>query len=151
MDGLWITLGILGGLLVLLALVALLGRVRGGRYVRPLFVLIAKVPLFRRLMQKASLAQLERENPELARAVRKIEAFGTPKTPEQVQTALNRLTPRERQAYLAAAREQQEAVPEAANRQQRRQLERQGFAGPAAAGGRSSGGGRSRPKKKKRR
>ena len=67
---------------------------------------MTKVPLLRKGIKKASMAQLERENPELARAVRKIEAFGTPKTPEQAQRALSLLSPAERKAYLAAVGEQ---------------------------------------------
>src|SRR5712691_245779 len=43
-----IPLWILLGLLVLIGIFALLGRVRGGRYLRPVVGAIAKVPLFRR-------------------------------------------------------------------------------------------------------
>ena len=98
---------------------AVLGRIRGGRYLRPLVTWLAKLPLLRRGIKKASMAQLERENPELARAVRKIEAFGTPKTPEQAQRALALLTPAERRAYLAAVSDQTE-MPEPTNRAARR-------------------------------
>ncbi len=94
---------VLGSLLFLMALLAVLGRVRGGRYLRPLVMWMTKVPLLRKGIKKASMHQLERENPELARAVKKIEAFGTPKTPEQAQRALALLSPSERRAYLAAA------------------------------------------------
>jgi hypothetical protein len=114
---------VLGVLLVLLAVVAVLGRFRGGRYLRPIVTWMAKVPLLRKGIKKASMAQLERENPELARAVRKIEAFGTPKTPEQAQRALGLLTPTERRAYLAAVGDQTE-MPEPTNRAQRRLIEK---------------------------
>jgi hypothetical protein len=110
---------VLGSLLLLLAVVAVLGRVRGGRYLRPLVTWMTKVPILRKGIKKASMAQLERENPDLARAVKKIEAFGTPKTPEQAQRALALLTPAERRAYLAAVSDQTE-LPQATNRAARR-------------------------------
>ena len=122
---LWsIPLIILGVLVLLLGLIVLLGRFRGGRYLRPVVTLIAKVPFFRRQMMKASVAALERENPDLASAMKKVERYGTPKTPEQAQKLLNRLTPAERKAYMAAVGEQQEAMPQPATRQQRRAMER---------------------------
>jgi len=114
---------VLGSLLFLMALVAVLGRIRGGRYLRPLVMWMTKVPLLRKGIKKASMAQLERENPELARAVKKIEAFGTPKTPEQAQRALALLSPSERRAYLAAAGDQSD-MPEPTNRAQRRLIEK---------------------------
>jgi len=119
-----IPLIILGVLVLLLGLIVVLGRFRGGRYLRPVVTLIAKVPFFRRQMMKASVAALERENPDLASAMKKVERYGTPKTPEQAQKLLNRLTPAERKAYMAAVGEQQEAMPQPANRQQRRAMER---------------------------
>jgi cell division protein FtsB len=115
---------VLGSLLFLLALLALLGRFRGGRYLRPLVTWMTKVPLLRKGIKKASMAQLERENPELARAVKKMEAFGTPKTPEQAQRALALLSPGERKAYLAAVSEQSDSMPEPTNRAQRRLIEK---------------------------
>jgi len=80
------------------------------------------VPLFKKWFQKASIAALERENPELAAAMRKINAFGEPKSPEQAQRMLNLLTPSERRAYMAAVGQEAEA-PEASNRQLRRRME----------------------------
>lgn len=114
---------ILGAILVLLGTFAILGRVQGGKYLRPLITWLAKVPFIGRGLKKLSMSQLERENPELARAVKKIEAFGTPKTPEQAQRALGLLTPQERRAYLAAVGDQAEA-PEPTNRAQRRLMEK---------------------------
>jgi len=114
---------ILGVLLLLLATFAVLGRIRGGRYLRPIVMTLAKVPLIGRGIKKASMAQLARENPELASAVKKFEAFGTPKTPEQAQRALALLTPTERKAYLAAVGDQAD-MPEPTNRQQRRMMEK---------------------------
>ena len=57
---------ILGGLLLLLGTFALLGRVKGGRYLKPIVTGLMKLPLAGRLMKKASQAALERQNPELA-------------------------------------------------------------------------------------
>jgi len=114
---------VLGSLLLLLAVVAVLGRIQGGRYLRPLVTWMTKVPLLRKGIKKASMAQLERENPELARAVKKIESFGTPKTAEQAQRALALLSPAERKAYLAAVSDQSE-LPEPTNRAQRRLIEK---------------------------
>ena len=115
----WIPLIILGTLLVLLGLTALLGRVAGGRYLQAIVVTLSKVPLLRRVFQRMSRAALERENPELASAIRKLERFGAPTTPEAAQRALARLTPGERRAYMQAAGQQAE-LPEAPNRAARR-------------------------------
>ncbi len=97
----------------------LLGRVAGGRYLRPIILGLSKVPFLRRLFERMSNAALERENPELASAIRKLQRFGTPTTPEAAQRAMARLTPGERRAYLQASGQQAE-VPEAPNRAARR-------------------------------
>lgn len=114
---------ILGSLLLILATFAVLGRFRGGKYMRPIAVGLAKVPLVGRGLKKASMAKLERDNPELHRAVTKIEAFGTPKTPEQAQRMLSLLTPAERKVYLDAVGAET-PMPEPTNRQQRRLVEK---------------------------
>ena len=114
---------VLGSLLLLLGVFAILGRFRGGRYLRPIMTALTKVPLLGRGLKKASMAALERENPDLARALRKIEAFGTPKTPEQAQRMLSLLTPQERRVYLEAVGNET-SMPEPTNRQQRRLVER---------------------------
>ena len=116
----WAPLIVLGTLLVLFGLMAVLGRVAGGRYLRPIVVGLSKVPFLRRLFERMSNAALERENPELASAIRKLQRFGTPTTPEAAQRALARLTPRERRAYMEAAG-QQAGAPQAPNRAARRQ------------------------------
>lgn len=120
----WSPLIVLGTLLVVLLVFVVLGRVAGGRYLRPIVELLSKVPFIRRSFEKASLSALERKNPDLASAVRKIQTVGTPKTPEQAQRALALLNPAERKAYLDAAGEQQSEVLEPSNRQQRRMMER---------------------------
>ncbi len=117
----WTPIIVLGTLLVLFGLTALLARVAGGRYLRPIVVGLSKVPVLRRLFERMSNAALERENPELASAMRKLQRFGTPTTPEAAQRALARLTPGERRAYLQAAGEQADA-PEPPNRAARRKL-----------------------------
>ena len=78
---------VLGSLVLVLGLLVLLGRFRGGRYLRPIVALIAKVPFFRRQMMKASAAALERENPDHASAMKKVELYGTPKTPTSSQSS----------------------------------------------------------------
>jgi hypothetical protein len=110
---------VLGVLLLLVGLFALLGRVAGGRYLRPIVITLAKVPFLKGGIQRMSNAALERENPELASAIRKLNRYGTPTTPEAAQRALGRLTPSERRAYLEAAGQQIE-MPQAPNRAARR-------------------------------
>jgi hypothetical protein len=114
---------VVGALLLLFGLFALLARVRGGAYLRPIVAALAKVPLFRKLMTRASAAALERQNPDLASALKKLERFGSTRDPLQAQRALSRLTPGEKQAYLEAIGEQG-MMPAASNRQERRRLER---------------------------
>ncbi len=120
---LWILLGVL----VLFGAFALLGRVQNGRYIRPIVMWLAKVPLFRRGMEKASKAALERSNPELASAMKKIQRHGSRlNDPQQAQRAMSQLTRAERRALLEM-QEQQGAppvAPEATNRQIRRRLEK---------------------------
>ena len=118
----WIPLFVLLGIALLLGVFVLLGRIKGGKYLRPIVTFLSKVPLFKKWFQKASIAALERENPELAAAMKKITAFGEPKTPEQAQRMLNLLTPSERRAYMAAVGQEADA-PEASNRQLRRRME----------------------------
>lgn len=127
----WIPLIILFVLLVLLGSVVLLGRIDNGRHLRPVVTFLSKVPLFRRWFQRASIAALERQNPELASAMKKIHAFGEPKTPEQAQRMLNLLTPSERRAYMAAVGEETQ-TPEGTNRQLRRRMEHGGAGMPVS-------------------
>ena len=118
-----IPLWILLGLLFLMGMLALLGRIQNGRYLRPVINVVAKVPLFKRWLQKASEAALERSNPELASAVTKLERSGATRDPMKAQQALSRLTAAERQAYIEAAGQQDE-MPEPMNRAQRRAAEK---------------------------
>jgi hypothetical protein len=138
----WTPIIVLGSLLVLFGLFALLGRVAGGRYLRPVVVGLSKLPFMKRIFERLSNAALERQNPELASAIRKLQQFGTPTTPQAAQRALARLTPAEHRAYMQASGEQVEAQ-EAPNRAARRRPGMQQPAGPV----RRSAGGR---KKRKR-
>jgi hypothetical protein len=119
---LWIILG----LLAIIAVLGVLARVQNGRYLRPLVALIAKVPLFRRWLEKGHRAAMERTNPELASAMRKLEPHAKQlHDPQQAQKVMSRLT-REERAALLEMQEQQGSMPEeATNRQMRRQLEKQ--------------------------
>ena len=113
---------VLAGLLLIFGIFALLSRIAGGKYVKPIVQGVLKVPLLGRGMKKASQAALERQNPELASAVKKLERSGVARDPQRAQQALSRLSASERQAYLDATADQTENI--AQNRQMRRQLER---------------------------
>jgi hypothetical protein len=121
-----IPLWILLGLVVLLGVVALLGRYKNGRYLRPVLVFLMKVPLFKRWIERGSRAAMERTNPELASAMRKLEPHQKHlHDPARAQKAMSQLTKQER-AALIDMQEQQGAVPEeATNRQMRRAMEKQ--------------------------
>ena len=121
-----IPLWILLGLVVVLGIFGLLGRYKGGRYLKPLFELAAKVPFLKRQMEKASKAAIERSNPELASAMRKLEPHAKQlHDPQQAQKAMSRLTRDERAALLEMQEQQGGIEPEAMNRQMRRRLEKQ--------------------------
>lgn len=117
---LWIVLGIL----ILFALLALLGRIQNGRYLRPLFTLLSKVPILRGWLQRASTAAMERSNPELASAMRKLQRTGAHRDPQRAQAAMSSLTAQERRAVLEMQEQQGALPPEATNREMRRRLEK---------------------------
>jgi hypothetical protein len=120
-----IPLWILLGLLLVLGTLALLGRIQNGKYLRPIVGTVAKVPLFRRWLQKASNAALERSNPELASAMKKMQRTGALRDPMKAQAAMSQLTRDERRALLEMQEQQGAGVaPEATNRQMRRRLEK---------------------------
>jgi hypothetical protein len=125
----FIPLVVLAVLALLMGVMVFLGRFRGGKYLRPIVTFLSKVPLFKRWFQKASIAALERQNPELAAAMKKMTAFGEPKNPEQAQRMLNTLTPSERRAYMDAVGTEGQ-MPEPTNRQQRRRMEHGGAGMP---------------------
>jgi hypothetical protein len=119
----FIPLVVIGGILVVLAILALLGRIQGGRFLRPIMQFLLKVPLLGPWLKRMSEAALEKQNPELASAVKKLERMGANKDPMRAQQALSQLSAGERKAITEAAGQQMPM--EAMNRQQRRKLERQ--------------------------
>jgi hypothetical protein len=118
-----IPLFILLVIVVLFAVMLVLSRIAGGKYLRPIMQGLVKVPLLGAGLKKMSAAALERQNPELASAVKKLERLNANKDPQRAQAALSQLSPEERRAYMAAI-EDQGAMPEPANRAQRRQMEK---------------------------
>jgi hypothetical protein len=115
---------VLGGLALLFGIVALLARFRGGRYLRPVMQFLMKVPLLNRGLKKMSEAALERSDPDLASAVRKLERMGANRDPQRAQQAMSQLSAAERKAVMDATLQHQEA-PMPMNRAQRRKLEQQ--------------------------
>src|SRR3954454_13356905 len=122
-----IPLWILLGLLVVLGVIALLGRIQNGRYLRPLILGLMKGPLLKKWIQKASNAAIEKQNPELASAMKKMQRTGALRDPMKAQAAMSQLTREERRALLEMQEQQGAAgglAPEATNRQMRRRLEK---------------------------
>jgi hypothetical protein len=114
---------VLGALALLFGIFALLGRIRGGKYLKPIIAVLTKVPLFKKWLTKASQAALEKQNPELASAIKKLERSGVQRDPQRAQQAMSRLSASERRAFLEAT-QQQDAMPEPSNRAERRRLEK---------------------------
>jgi hypothetical protein len=124
-PGMWlyfIPLYILGFAVLVLGIFALLSRIRGGRYLRPVIQVISKVPLFRKLLERATKAAIERQNPDLASAIRKLERAGAHRDPRRAQKAMSQLTAAERRAWLNAASQEAPQVGNRAERRKRRQL-----------------------------
>src|SRR4051794_13311766 len=119
----FIPIYVLAGLVLILLVFSLVARIQGGRYVRPIVNAMTKVPLLKRWMQKASRAALEKQNPELASAIAKLERAGVARDPQRAQAALSRLTAGERRAYLEAAGAQGQ-MPTPSNREERRRMEK---------------------------
>jgi hypothetical protein len=116
----WILLGVA----LIFGILFALSRIKGGRYLRPLFSALAKVPFMRGLLEKASEAAMERSNPELASALKKMKRYGGATTdPMKAQQAMSRLSAKERKALLDI-QDQQGIAPENLSREQRRRLER---------------------------
>lgn len=143
---LWIPVGILAVVTVFFLLLVLLGRYRNGALLRPLITSLSRIGFMRRFFTRISTAAIERQNPELASALKKINTVAQNPNPQAMQKAMSRLTPAERRAYFDAANEQG-AVPESANRQMRRQAERMQ---QQARGGRPGGGSSSSRKRKRK-
>lgn len=133
---------VVGIVLVLFLVLVLLGRYRNGALLRPMIARLSRIGFMRRFFTKVSTAAMERQNPDLASAMRKLQNVGN--NPVAAQKAMSRLSPAERRAYLEMAQEQQDQAPELMNRQNRRRLQQQ------ARGGRPGGGGTSGRKRKRR-
>ena len=143
---LWVPVIVLGVVLLLFLLLLLLGRFRNGALLRPVIAKLSRIGLFRRFFTRVSTAAIERQNPELAGALKKLETVSSNPNPQAVQKAMSRLTPAERRAYMEAANEQG-AIPDTANRQMRRQAEKMQ---QQTRGGRPGSGGGSSSRKRKR-
>jgi hypothetical protein len=115
---------VLVALLLLVGTLAILSRVQEGRYLRPVIQFLAKVPLLKRLIQKASEKAIERYNPELAGAMKKLQRAGADKDPTRAQQALSTLSTDERKAWMEAAGQQGALDQQPVNRAQRRAMER---------------------------
>jgi hypothetical protein len=119
-----IPLFVLGALLLLVGTLAVLSRVKEGRYLRPVIQFLAKIPVLKGLIQKASEKALERYNPELAGAMKKLQRAGADKDPMRAQQALSTLSSDERKAWMEAAGQQGALEQQPINRAQRRAMER---------------------------
>jgi ascorbate-specific PTS system EIIC-type component UlaA len=120
-----IPLWILLFLVLLLGVFALLGRIQNGRYLRPVITTMMKVPILKKWIEKGSQAAIERSNPELASAMKKMQRTGALRDPMKAQAAMSQLTRDERRALLDMQEQQGLGVsPEATNRQMRRRLEK---------------------------
>ncbi|CAB4693870.1 MAG: hypothetical protein F2663_04430 [Actinobacteria bacterium] len=125
-------------LVVLMGIIAFLSRFRKGRYLRPIIVGLAKIGWIRRMFEKASQAQIERSQPELASALRKLKRLGPNPDPRKVHQALMSLTVAERRAYMEAQEAQVGSQTEPMNRQLRRgQSKIQSTTKPGSAGRKS--------------
>ncbi|HWE81872.1 MAG TPA: hypothetical protein VG265_09495 [Gaiellaceae bacterium] len=118
-----ILLILIGVVLVLFGILALLSRIQNGRFLRPIIETLSKVPWLKKQFQKVSQAAIERSNPELASAMRKLQRVGPNPDPKRAQAAMQSLSQAERRAYEDFA-EAQGTMPEGANREQRRKLAR---------------------------
>ena len=94
---------VLLALLLVLGAFALLGRIAGGKYLKPIVGFLMKLPL-------------------VGRGMKKMERAGVARDPQRAAQAMSRLSREERAAYLDATTEQADAVP--MNRQMKRQMER---------------------------
>ena len=119
-----IPLFVIAALVIVLGVFALLGRIKGGKYVRPIMQFLLKVPILGKGLRKMSEAALERSDPELASAVKKLERMGAMNDPQRAQQAMSSLSAAERQAVMDATM-QHEQAPVPMNRAQRRKLEQQ--------------------------
>jgi len=146
---------IIGGVLViaaiLLGVLAFLSRYRNGALLRPMIARLSRFSLFKRFFTRVSTAAMERQNPELASALKKMSAVGATANEQAAQKAMSRLTPAERRAYLELAQEQQGQMEESTNRQIRRRFEQQTRSVNRGGTSQAGGGLSSRPGSKRKR
>jgi hypothetical protein len=111
---------------VVMLLLIFLGRFRGGKYMQSLVMALAKIGFMRRFFTWSQKRLMEKQNPELASVMRKLERLGPSPDPRETQKVISRFTRAEKKAYddYIATMRDQGALPEAANRQQRRQQQR---------------------------
>ena len=129
--------------LIFFGLLVFLGRFRNGALLKPIIGWLSRFGFMRKFFTRISTKAIERQNPELAGAIKKMQTVASNPNPQAVQKAMSRLTAAERRAYMEAAQEQG-AVPDSANRQMRRQAERMQ---QQARGGRPGGGSRKRKRR----
>ena len=115
---------ILGFLLLVMATMAILSRYKGGRYLRPVFQFLTKIPILKGLIKKASEKAIDRYNPELGSAMKKLQRARANKDPMRAQQALSTLSADERKAWMEAAGQQGAVDQQPVNRAQRRAMER---------------------------
>jgi hypothetical protein len=111
-------------LLLVMATMAILSRYKNGKYLRPVFQFLTKIPILKGLIQKASEKAIERYNPELGSAMKKLQRAGADKDPMRAQQALSTLSADERKAWMEAAGQQGATEQQPVNRAQRRAMER---------------------------
>jgi hypothetical protein len=71
---------LLGVIVLLFAVILLLGRYKQGALLRPIIAWLSKIGFMRRFFTRVSTAAIERQNPELASAMRKISTVATNET-----------------------------------------------------------------------
>ena len=116
---------LLGISVVLLGLLVFLGRFRGGKYMRSIAFTLAKVPFIRRFFVWSQKKMIEKQNPELASVMRKLERLGPAADDRQKQQVISRFTRGERAAFeewLLIQRDQG-VLPEPTNRRDRRRMQ----------------------------
>ena len=97
---LYLPLIIIGVVLVFFGLLVFLGRFRNGALLRPIIARLSRIGFMRRFFTSVSTKAIERQNPDLASAIKKINPVASNPNPQAVQKAMSRLTPAERRAYL---------------------------------------------------
>ncbi len=143
-----IPLFIIAVILVLFGMFVLLARFKNGKYLRPIVLWLSKVPWLKKQFEKVSQAALEKQNPDLASAMRKLQRAGANADMKKLQSVYNSFTPEERRAYQEMADQQGGGIPDNANRQMRRAQQRMAQTNRGGGRGGSSGGGSSSPPKR---